>query len=181
MNRWKTLHTEYIYKTPFGNLRKDKCELPNGFLIDEYYVQEHADWVNAVVLLKDREIVLVKQYRHAGEDFFLEIPAGKPESNESNEEGIVREIREETGFITEKQPIKLAEFMVNPATQTNKITTYLLLDAHKEFDQDLDCTEDIKVTTVGFEEVGHLIRTNQIKTQLFTARAYFMAKDFLSD
>lgn len=87
-------------------MRKDKCELPNGFLIDEYYVQEHADWVNAVVLTKDREIVLVKQYRHAGEDFFLEIPAGKPEGNESNEEGIVREIREETGFITERQPIK---------------------------------------------------------------------------
>lgn len=48
--------------------------------------------------------------------------------------------------------------MVNPTTQTNKITTYLLLDAHKEFEQDLDCTEDIMVTTVGFEEVGHLIK-----------------------
>ncbi|SET51501.1 NUDIX domain-containing protein [Salinibacillus kushneri] len=181
MKRWKTLDSEYLYKTPFGNLRKDKCELSNGTVIDDYYVNEYSDWVNAIVLTKDKQIVLVEQYRHAGDDFFLEIPAGKIEENESFEEGILREVREETGFTSKTKPIKLGEFMVNPATQNNKVITYLIIEAFKEFEQDLDDTEDIKSNLFDFDEMGKLLRTNQIKTQLFTANAYFMAKDFLGE
>ncbi|MFB4166944.1 NUDIX hydrolase [Virgibacillus sp. JSM 102003] len=180
MRKWKTLDSAYLFKSPFGNLRKDKCELPNGIVIDDYYVNEYADWVNAIVITKENQIVLVEQYRHAGEDFYLEVPAGKIEENESYEEGILREIKEETGFTSKKKPIKLGEFMVNPATQNNKVKTYLIMDAIKEFEQDLDDTEEIDTKMIDFEEMGHLITTNQIKTQLFTANAYFMAKVFLS-
>ncbi|WP_112180451.1 NUDIX hydrolase [Paraliobacillus zengyii] len=179
MRRWKTLNSEYLYKTPFGNLRKDKCELPNGVVIDDYYVNEYSDWVNAIVITKESKIVLVKQYRHAGKDSFLEIPAGKIEANESFEQGILREVKEETGFSSKKRPIKLGEFMVNPATQTNKVITYLIVDAYKEFEQELDNTEDIETFLIDFNEMGDLLRKNQIKSQLFTANAYFMAKDFL--
>ncbi|WP_232824187.1 NUDIX hydrolase [Paraliobacillus zengyii] len=173
------MNSEYLYKTPFGNLRKDKCELPNGVVIDDYYVNEYSDWVNAIVVTKDNKIVLVKQYRHAGKDSFLEIPAGKIEANESFEQGILREVKEETGFSSKKRPIKLGEFMVNPATQTNKVITYLIVDAYKEFEQELDNTEDIETFLIDFNEMGDLLRKNQIKSQLFTANAYFMAKDFL--
>lgn len=124
MKKWKTIKSTYHYKTPFGNLRQDTCQLSNGVIIDDYYVQEYADWVNAVVLTKDQQVLLVEQYRHAGQDYFLEIPAGKIEEGESHEEGIVREIREETGYISKTKPIKMGEFMVNPATQTNKIVTF---------------------------------------------------------
>lgn len=71
--------------------------------------------------------------------------------------------------------------MVNPATQNNNVKTYLMMDAFKKFEQDLDDTEEINVKLVDFEEVGNLIRTNQINTQLFTANAYFMAKVFLTE
>ena len=71
--------------------------------------------------------------------------------------------------------------MVNPATQNNKVITYLMLDAFKEFEQNLDDTEEINVKLVDFEEIGNLIRSNQINTQLFTTNAYFMAKVFLSE
>ncbi|WP_407270284.1 NUDIX hydrolase [Radiobacillus sp. PE A8.2] len=179
MRKWKTLKSEYIYKSRFGNLRKDTCELPNGMIIDDYYVNEYSDWVNAVVLTKDKKMVLVEQYRHAGKDFFLEIPAGKIEENESHEQGILREVREETGFTSLTKPIELGKYMVNPATQTNYIRSYLIVDAFKETNQNLDDTEDITVHLFDFKEIGALLRTNQIKTQLFTVNAYFMAKDFL--
>ncbi|MDL4840231.1 NUDIX hydrolase [Aquibacillus rhizosphaerae] len=180
MERWKTLNSEYLYKTSFGNLRKDKCQLPNGIVIDDYYVNEYSNWVNAIVVTEDNKIVLVEQYRHAGADFYLEIPAGKIEANESSEEGIIREVREETGFMSKRKPIKLGEFMVNPATQTNKVIIYLILEAFKEFEQDLDNVEDIEPCLLDFNEMGELLSKNQIKTQLFTANAYFMAKDYLT-
>ncbi|MCK0472535.1 NUDIX hydrolase [Halalkalibacter sp. APA_J-10(15)] len=123
--------------------------------------------------------MLVKQYRYAGEDFFLEVPAGKIEENESYEEGILRELKEETGYTSKTKPIKLGEFMVNPATQTNKIITCLIIDAFRKFDQDLDETEEIEVVLVDFDEMKELIRANEINTQLFTVSAYYLAKDFL--
>lgn len=70
--------------------------------------------------------------------------------------------------------------MVNPATQTNKIITFLIVDAYKTCNQDLDETEDIKVHLIDFNEMGIALKTNKIKTQVFTTYAYLMAKDFLA-
>ncbi|TQR19168.1 NUDIX hydrolase [Psychrobacillus vulpis] len=180
MNSWKTLNSSYVFKTPFGNLRKDECELPNGQIIKSYYVNEYADWVNAIALTKDKEIVLVKQYRYAAQDFFLEIPAGKPEGNEEYEDAILRELREETGYISDQKPILLGEFYVNPATQTNKVVTFLILDAYKAYDQELDPTEFIDVHLVDIKEMETMISTGEIN-QLFTVSAYYMSKSFLKD
>lgn len=176
MKAWKTIDSAYLYKTPFGNLRKDKCELPNGVVIDDYYVNEYADWVNAVVITKENRIVLVEQYRHGGQSFYLEIPAGKLERGENDEEGIRREVREETGYTSVEKPELLGEFMVNPATQNNKIKTFLIRDAYQSSGQQLDDTEEMNIKLIGFEEFDHLIREQKIHTQLFTASAYYMAK-----
>lgn len=89
MKKWEKLHSQYIYQTPFGNLRQDRCKLPNGDIIENYYVNEYAAWVNAIVVTKDNRVVLVEQYRHAANDFFLEVPAGKGEDNESYEAAII--------------------------------------------------------------------------------------------
>lgn len=179
MKKWKTISSDYIYKTPFGNLRKDRCELANSEKIVNYYVHEYSDWVNAVVLTKDNQIVLVEQYRHPGKDFFLEIPAGKIEPNESHEEGIIREVREETGFISNEKPILLGEFMVNPATQDNKVITYLILQAFPAFPQDLDDGEEVNIKIYKFSDIENMIKNKKI-TQLFTVSAYYMAKNYLT-
>jgi 8-oxo-dGTP pyrophosphatase MutT (NUDIX family) len=177
---WKTISSKYLYKTPFGNLRKDTCQLPNGNVIDDYYVHEYGGWVNAVVITKDKKIVLVEQYRHAGNDYFLEVPAGKVEEDENHEEGIIREIKEETGYISMTKPILLGEFWVNPATQTNKVATYLVIEAYEAHNQQLDSNEDLKVRLVDLNEIEGMIQNKKI-TQLFTVSAYYMAKVFLSD
>ncbi|SDZ20193.1 NUDIX domain-containing protein [Evansella caseinilytica] len=178
---WKTVESEYIYRSPFGSLRKDKCQLPDGQVIDGYYVHEYSDWVNAVVITKDKQLVLVEQYRHAGNGLFLEIPAGKIEANETYEEGILREIREETGYTSETMPVLLGEWMVNPATQTNKIRSYLLVDAYQATEQELDDTEDIIVQLMNFENFGKLVKEGEITTQLFSISAYYLAKAFLAE
>lgn len=181
MKAWQTTNSEYLYKTPFGNLRKDSCRLPNGITIDDYYVSEFSDWVNAVVITEDGELVLVEQYRHGGQGFYLEIPAGKLEEGETDEEGILREIREETGYTSLEEPVLLGEFMVNPATQTNKIKMFLVKGAYKTGGQQLDATEEIRVKLVDFDKFGQMIRKQEIQTQLFTASAYYMARAVLGE
>jgi ADP-ribose pyrophosphatase len=178
MEKWKTISSEYIYKTPYGNLRKDICELPNGNVMNGYYVNEYSDWVNAVVITEDQQIVLVEQYRYPTHDFFLEIPAGKVEENETYENAILRELREETGFTSNQKPLLLGEFWVNPATQDNKVITYLILDAYKAYEQELDTNEILDVKLFHFNEVEEMIRDKRIN-QLFTVSAYYMSKVFL--
>ena len=179
MNKWKTLNSEYLHESPFGNIRVDSCELPNGRVIDDYCVNEYSDWVNAVVITVENEIVLVEQYRHAGEDFFLEVPAGNKEGCETHEEALIREVKEETGYTSFRRPIFLGEFMVNPATQNNKVKTFLILEAYKAYEQEMDDTEEIIVRLCDFDNFENQILTNKIKTQLFTVSAYFLAKNFI--
>ncbi|MCM3638098.1 NUDIX hydrolase [Sporosarcina luteola] len=178
MGKWKVLNSEYTYKSPFGNLRNDTCQMPDGTVIENYYVNEYADWANAIVLTEEEEIVLVQQYRHPGNDFYLEIPAGKVEEGETYEDAIRREVREETGYVSEQKLIPLGEFMVNPATQTNKVITFLMLGAKRTYEQVLDETEVLEVKHFPFASIGEMIRNKEI-TQLFTVTAYQLAKEFI--
>jgi 8-oxo-dGTP pyrophosphatase MutT (NUDIX family) len=59
---------------------------------------EFPDWVNMVAVTKNNEIILVKQYRHGGKDFFIEVPAGKVDEQEDLESAVIRELLEETGW-----------------------------------------------------------------------------------
>ncbi|MGP4041868.1 hypothetical protein ACTWP4_18495 [Gracilibacillus sp. D59] len=54
MEKWKTLKSKYVHKSRFGNIRRDSCELPNGMVIDDYYVNEYSDWVNGVVITREQ-------------------------------------------------------------------------------------------------------------------------------
>ncbi|HSO56968.1 MAG TPA: NUDIX hydrolase [Paenisporosarcina sp.] len=178
MEHWKTLNSSYLYQTPFGNLRKDTCELPSGQIIQDYYVAEYSNWVNAVVITKNQQVVLVKQYRHGAKSNFLEVPAGKPEGNESFEEAVLREVKEETGFTSTSPPMLLGEFFVNPATQTNKVISYLIIDAELVTKQELDDTEVIDVHLVDLKRMDHMIKSGEIN-QLFTVSAYYLSIDKL--
>lgn len=178
MEKWKTIQSNYIYQTPFGNLRKETCELPNGKVIEDYYVHEYPNWVNAVVITADGQMVLVNQYRHAARDFFLEIPAGKAEPGESQQQAIVREVKEETGMASSSEPILLSECMVNPAIQDNTVTTYLITGAVKTSEQSLDDTEEMDIHLLNLDDVESKIHAGEI-TQLFTVKAFFVAKNYL--
>lgn len=178
LKKWDVLESDYIYKTPFGNLRADKCLLPNGKIIEKYYINEHREWVNVVAITADKQMVFVRQYRHGCKDFVLEVPAGIIETIEDAETAALRELREETGYVSDKKPALLGEFFANPALATNKVRIFLIEEVRREFEQHTDDTEEIEVETYPFDEVGSLIQKGFIN-QLFTVCAYFLARDYL--
>lgn len=179
MKKWKVLSSHYVYKSPYGNLRRDKCLLDNGVIIEEYNVNEFPNWVNGVVVNKDRELIFVKQYRHGCGDFFYEIPAGMPNDGETYLQAIEREVLEETGYKSDQVPIYLGESFVNPATQNNKVISYLITDAYLAAEQNLDAAEQIEVFKFRLEDIDRMIEKKEI-TQMFSVLAISLAKKYLT-
>ena len=95
---WKLLSSHYIHKGPWATLRVDECEMPDGRIVDDYYVLEYPTWVNAIAITEDNKVLMVRQYRHAAGIISLEIPGGVVDPNEKPEHAIKRELLEETGY-----------------------------------------------------------------------------------
>lgn len=105
--------------------------LPTGPVI------EYPDWVDVIALTADLNIVLVEQYRHSVRSIRTEFPAGTVDDGEAPLAAIQRELLEETGYASDDwHPLGSAP--VYPALQTNRIHSFLALNARPVGGQALD-------------------------------------------
>lgn len=167
---WKVLESKHLHPV----FRVDTCELANGKLLDAF-VMEFRPWVNILAITKNKEVVLIRQYRHGVQKALWEFPGGIVENGESPLEGAKRELLEETGYAS-SNVIQVGKFFPNPAIQTNTMYCFLALDSIRSGGQDLDDGEDIEVHLVTLDELiektkgGEFLHALQIAT-LFHALA----------
>jgi ADP-ribose pyrophosphatase len=74
----------------------ERVTLPNGTLLDLDIVH-HPGAAAVVPFVSDREVLLIRQYRHAVGGMILEVPAGKLDDGEAPEVCAARELEEEAG------------------------------------------------------------------------------------
>jgi ADP-ribose pyrophosphatase len=170
--KWKVLETEYLFRQPWLTVRKEKCELPDGRIMDAYYTLEYPTWVTAFALTRDQKVVMVKQYRHGLDVISIETPGGVVDEGEELEAAIKRELFEETGFAFETFEY-LGKISANPATTNNYMHMYLATGGEKVAEQQLDSTEDLEVMVYSIEEVKQLVREHQIVQSLHVATIFY--------
>lgn len=122
----KTMKSDKIYEGKILNLKVDTVEMPDK-KYSKREIVEHPGGVAIITITSDDEMVLVKQYRKAVEDFLLEIPAGKLEVNEEPRETAVRELKEETGLESDKLTY-ISEFYTSPGYTSERIHMFLAED-----------------------------------------------------
>ena len=79
---WRVTSSRTVLANHVLKVRQDTCVIPASGGALEYFVLELADWVNVVPVTSARELVMVRQYRHATRGVTLEIPAGSVKENE---------------------------------------------------------------------------------------------------
>ena len=159
--KWKVLENEYLHKEPWLTIRKDKCEMPDGTVIPSFYVQEYPEWVNALGLTKEGQVVMVKQYRHGLKEISIEVPGGVAEKGETMEEAVKREFKEETGYEF-KEWKYLGKICANPSTTNNYMHMFLATGGEKLHEIKLDDAEDVETILLDLGVVKNLVKENKI-------------------
>ncbi|BAY64755.1 hypothetical protein NIES22_48550 [Calothrix brevissima NIES-22] len=178
LKKWTILQSKMVLDHPWCQVRQDEIELPNGKIIDDYFVNIKPEVALILPITTNQEIVFVRQYRHAVGDFFIELPAGSfNPQQESAEVAAVRELAEETGYITQ-QFRKIATLYDKPSKDTNQIHLFLAENVVKVKEQQLDITEEIEVLLIPVDAVLTKIAQGEIAVA-GTVAALFLGLNFL--
>ena len=106
MNEPARIAYRRVYSGRVINLDIDTVRFPDGS-VGELEMVRHSGASAVVPFLSDPfgndpQLLLVKQYRYAAEDYLYEVPAGRLSAGESPEECARRELLEETGCRAER-------------------------------------------------------------------------------
>lgn len=179
LKKWQLLKSNMVLDHPYCRVRRDEIQLPNGKVIDDFFVHVKPDVALVLAITSEREIVFVRQYRHAVGDFFIELPAGGFDpTQETPEVAAMRELTEETGYIVKKMQ-KIATFYDRPSKDTNRTHLFLAENAIAAGKQNLDPTEEIEVLLIPVDSVLEKIHSGEISV-MGTVTALLLGLKFIS-
>ena len=171
INSQSILHQGRVF-----NLINEKYTLDNGVTSDMDFIQ-HPGAAAMVPMLNQREIVLIKQYRHAIREFIWEIPAGTLDPHESPINCAKRELIEEIGYSADGWH-QLGTITPLPGYSNERIHIFLASDL-KPAEQHLDEDEMINVKVVKFDEALKMILAGEISDGK-TISGLFLASHWLT-
>lgn len=155
----KTMKSDKIYDGKILKLKVDTVEMPDK-KYSKREIIEHPGAVAMIPITEEGNILLVRQYRKAVEDFLLEIPAGKLEVNEEPKETATRELKEEIGMDPKKLTY-LSEFYSSPGYCDEKIHLFLAEDL-EEGDFEKEEGEFLEVVEYSIEELIKMVSMGDI-------------------
>ncbi len=169
---WKIVRSEYPMKTPWFSVRRDEAELPDGSVIDDYYVIERPEVVGIFAITEDEQVVMNLQYKHGIAEVVQEIPAGMVDEGEMPIEAAYRELEEETGYIAPTL-IPIQTLIASPTSQNNRFHIFLAPGVKAEGQPVSTPQEDIVNVLIPLDEIRAKIVNGEI-TVLWSVAAIFL-------
>ncbi len=155
----RTVSSQQIYDGRAIKLRVDTVITPSGRKTTREIV-EHADCIVAVPLDRDKNVLLVRQYREAVGKSLLELPAGGIDNSEQPVDTVRRELQEEIGYLPQKIE-KIGGFYPSPGYTSEFLHLYLATDLVPK-KLVADDTDEIDVVRVPLTQVPDMIAKGEI-------------------
>lgn len=154
-----------VYEGKVINVDRDTVRFPNGST-GELEMVRHPGASAVVPFLSDPrgddpQILLIRQYRYAANDFIYEIPAGKLDGDEDPLLCARRELQEETGC-TAAHIEHLYTFFTTPGFTDERIHAFMATGLSRG-DVKHEKDEFMSVETVTLSHALELIRTGELK------------------
>jgi ADP-ribose pyrophosphatase len=172
MNKWKKISSRIVLDVDWMRIRKDEVKLANGRIVSDFYVWEAKHLAMIVPVLKNGNLLLLRQYKHGVEEITLEFPAGYIEEAESPQEAAERELMEETGYAA-KTMVELGVISGEPNKSTGKVYLYCAQGLVGGMQQSYDVMEDIEVLDYSISEILMMIKNGEIWAS-YTISSFFL-------
>lgn len=172
----KQLTSELVYQGSFLKVLRDHVELPDGNTSTREYIP-HPGAAMVIPVTAEGQLIMIRQYRYAVKEIFIEFPAGKIDAGEQGLQTARRELEEETGLVA-------AEFRylttIHPVIgySNEKIEIYLARGLSTTR-QKLDHGEFLEVFEIPFAEALEKMRQGEI-TDVKTMIGLFWYQQVLS-
>lgn len=163
MKKWKILNETDISPSRWFPLTQHKVELPNGVIVDDYFIGSLKNVGMVLPITTTKEIVLVKQYKHGINEVVIELPAGFQQEGKSIQESALAELEEEVGIKTEIDNLISLGKICNIPTKMNQ-TTFGYLASGLTFNsvQNLEMTEEIEIMKYSPLETIEMVKKGEI-------------------
>lgn len=177
---WKTLKTQTLIDDYHVAVHKNKVELPDGAVIDDFYTVTIPDAAMVAAVTEDGSILLKSEYRYACREDVIECPAGMFEKSEIDPLTVAkRELLEETGYIADDW-LYLGPTRESTSKLTNTMHLFLARNAIQVSSQHLDPNEHVDVMKVSLEAAVEMVMSGAIKANS-TAHLILKAARMMGD
>ena len=158
---WKTIESEPLLESGYVTVKKDRFQLPDGAVIEDFYTVKIQDAALVVALTTDDQILLKSEFRYACGEDVIECPAGMVETGEEPLATARRELYEETGHKSESW-IYLGPTWESTSKLTNTMHLFLAKDCECVSGQHLDLNEHMELIKIPFDAAVDMVMDGKI-------------------
>lgn len=128
------------------------------------FILFHINSLPSIVMpvTKTGELICINQFRHGGNNMFIEFPGGNQKSGESPEEVARVELLEETGYLPGRLIRLMERVAFDPSSFTVYYAPFLALECEKVRELQLDETEHMETMLIPLDEWFRMIRKGEI-------------------
>ena len=164
IEKWALLDSVLVFGHRWYQLRRDTVRLPDGTVVDDYFVSVRPEVAMVFPLTPDGDVIFVRQYKHGAQAITIELPGGTFR-HELPEDAARRELIEETGY-TPGELIPLGWIWEDPTRNTSRVHMFLALGCRstgRQELQDLEGSAGIEVVPVPLADVLPRVRRGEIR------------------
>jgi ADP-ribose pyrophosphatase len=172
LREWPVIESREVADMSVFKVRVDRCLSPRDGRAYDFAVIDSPDWVNIVPITPEGNVVFVRQYRIGTKSVSLETPGGLVERDEPPEVAALRELREETGYTTDRLTL-LGKIAPNPAIQNNTCWIYIAERCTRAGEATPDEREELAAEEIPLARVPQLV-VDGVISHVIVAYAFYM-------